>query len=408
MKRMWLLATTIALMSSIYPAMTIGAADQAAVQAVSLEKYMTAPVPASTAVKKKTDSPKPVKVVDLDKLDKAGQAPSGPVKVKPGSIDKALLPIPFTPLDEAAFSVSGIQSGDTLQQVESVFGKPDTYTQSEHYTTLIYKNKQISMRVILRNDTADILKQPGNNRKAVRIGVESLFLTKSDDVTMGRNVRLGNSPEILVRQYGIPDKVLRDAEANVYYFVYISPDKNSMLVFAVRDRKVQRIAMMPPRPPYVTEAMPKLAPGTMTKQDFTLMGFGLEQPFEPNKYNMWVNMIPRNDSVFWLYGNYGMQIDRHKKIKRLFLMSNHAYTSRGATLGYHISTIFALYGMPNRYETGPNGSQYDDAYYYDSPYQQGASLVFVVKHDGGFVDDIILTDSPVKGIQSPMERYGLA
>ena len=65
------------------------------------------------------------------------------------------------------------------------------------------------------------------------------------------------------------------------------------------------------------------------------MGFSLEDPFEANKYNMWTNMITNKGNKFWIYGDYGVEIDRHNTIKRVFLMTNNAYTNRGATLGYH-------------------------------------------------------------------------
>lgn len=47
------------------------------------------------------------------------------------------------------------------------------------------------------------------------------------------------------------------------------------------------------------------------------------------------------------------------------------------------------------------------AYYYDSPYQKGVSLVIIMRHNEPYVDDIILTSTPIKNIQDPMERYGL-
>ena len=51
--------------------------------------------------------------------------------------------------------------------------------------------------------------------------------------------------------------------------------------------------------------------------------------------------------------------------------------------------------------------QFVDAYYYDSPFQKGVSLVFISKHQTDYVDDVLLISEPIKNIQDPMERYGL-
>lgn len=87
---------------------------------------------------------------------------------------------------------------------------------------------------------------------------------------------------------------------------------------------------MPVRPPYITgdEPADRMKLG---ERDFTLMGFGLNQPFEPNKYNMWTNLVKRNNSNFWLYGDYGVEVDRRNIVQKVFLLTNNAYTGRGAT-----------------------------------------------------------------------------
>lgn len=106
-----------------------------------------------------------------------------------------------------------------------------------------------------------------------------------------------------------------------------------MYVFAIGNRRIERVALMPVRPPYITgdEPADRMKLG---ERDFTLMGFGLNQPFEPNKYNMWTNLVKRNNSNFWLYGDYGVEVDRRNIVQKVFLLTNNAYTGRGATLGY--------------------------------------------------------------------------
>ena len=269
-----------------------------------------------------------------------------------------------------------------------------------------YNDKDLKMRFTFRNKTADSLRYSADTRKAVLPGAESMFLSAGTNILIGRDVRLKYPAEVLLRQYGLPDSVLRDADANVYYFTYESPRKDVMYVFAIGNRRIERVALMPVRPPYITgdEPADRMKLG---ERDFTLMGFGLNQPFEPNKYNMWTNLVKRNNSNFWLYGDYGVEVDRRNIVQKVFLLTNNAYTGRGATLGYHVSTILALYGRPDRVEWGPDKEKSVDAYYYDSPYQKGVSLVIVVRHNEPYVDDIILTSTPIKNIQDPMERYGL-
>jgi hypothetical protein len=318
----------------------------------------------------------------------------------------ALDSLTIPPLGPADFFIGNVRSGDTLQKVKRIFGTPSKYSQSNHYTETRYTDTDLDMRFILRNDTATILKQTIGERKGVRVGVDSVFLAKGKDVVMSRSIRLKSPAEVLVRQFGIPTDVLRDADANVYYFVYANPSGFDMLAFAIGDRKIERVALMPPRPPYVTGVVAPTKEQRLDR-DFTLMGFAIEKPFQPNKYNMWNSLVKRHGNNFWLYGDYGVEVDRRNTVRKVFLLTNNAFTGRGATLGYHVSTILALYGHPDRVEIGPDADKSVDAYYYDSPFQKGVSLVFVLKHDTHYVDDVILTSTPISNLQDPMERYGL-
>ena len=312
----------------------------------------------------------------------------------------------IAPLEAGDFYIGSIHSGDSPMKVKRIFGNPSKYSTSMHYTSMQYTGKDLKLRFVIRNKLADSLRSSGDSRKSVRPGVESAFLTTGTNILIGRDMRLKYPIEVLLRQFGLPDSVLRDTDANVYYVTYESPKKDAMYVFAVGNRRVERVALMPVRPPYIT-GEPSKDPMKLTEKDFTLMGFGLNQPFEANKYNMWNKLVKRNNSSFWLYGDYGVEVDRRNMVQKVFLLTNNGYTSRGATLGYHVSTILALYGRPDRVEWGPDKEKSVDAYYYDSPYQKGVSLVIIMRHNEPYVDDVILTSTPIKNIQDPMERYGL-
>lgn len=367
------------------------------------------------AESKETKEPKAQKAERADKADKADKKEQ-PQRWKAASDSEiakrldGLDTLTITPVESSDFYIGSIHSGDSMQKIKRIFGTPTKYSKSLHYTTVRYEDKDKTMRFLVRNDTASILKRTVGERKAVRVGVEDIFLSKGKNVIIGRGMRLKYPVEMLLRLYGVPTNVLRDADANVYYFIYENPNKDDMYVFAVGNRRVERVALMPVRPPFVEEQDMNYLKDRKDRleRDFTLMGFGLEKPFQPNKYNMWNNLVQRKGDDFWLYGDYGVEVDRRNTVKKVFLLTNNAYTSRGATLGYHMSTVFALYGKPDRVEVGPEGEEKSvDAYYYDSPYQKGVSLVFVAKHESQYVDDVILTGTPITNLQDPMERYGL-
>ena len=165
--------------------------------------------------------------------------------------------------------------------------------------------------------------------------------------------------------------------------------------------------MMPPRMPYAAKNNRALPYDMPAKEDFTLMGCAPAAPFTQNKYNTWQTVIKRGHTNFWLYGDYGVEVDSTGTVHNVFLLSNSAFTGRGITLGYHVSTLLAAYGVPNRIDIGPDTEDSVDAYYYDSPFDRGTSLVFILKHDKHYISDIILTDRPIKDLQDSLGRYDL-
>jgi len=343
-------------------------------------------------------------------------APTGPLGEKSKEILSILTPLtPVTaaqrqllaqqdtlhviPLIAADLNIQGIERGFSQAQVEERLGKPVRITKTDHFMTLHYGNDKESLRCVLRTE-----QETADGRLAYTPQVDAVFLAKGDTVSIGRNIFLHNPVELVLRRYGVPHNVLRDAAANVYYLVYEAGRTD--LIFAVAERKVQRVALMEARYPYHRE--PALTGRqAREKRDFTLMGFGLDEPFIANRYNMWNNQLKRGTDTFWLYNNYGVAVDGKNKVKRVFLLTNSGYTDRGATLGYHVSTVLGLYGYPDHVDhtgTDPKGV---DVYYYSSPYQPGVYLAFVIKRDTQYVDDVILTEGPLHDVQNPTARYGL-
>lgn len=318
-------------------------AGAAAVTAEKAGTSQTAPKAAKAAAYGTSDKDGKVDK-KADKTDKDGKDSKKETAHVPTDDDCVLLDslntLSIPPLQASDFYIGSIHHGDSPAKVKRIFGPPTKFSRSTHYTTMQYNDKDLKMRFVFRNKTADSLRYSAGNRKAVIPGAESMFLSSGTNILIGRDVRLKYPAEVLLRQYGLPDSVLRDADANVYYFTYESPRKDVMYVFAIGNRRIERVALMPVRPPYITgeEAADRMKLG---ERDFTLMGFGLNQPFEANKYNMWTNLVKRNNSNFWLYGDYGVEVDRRNIVQKVFLLTNNAYTGRGATLGYHVSTILA-------------------------------------------------------------------
>lgn len=345
-------------------------------------------------------SPKETKPEEAKKDDKTADT-----MLTPEQVDAIEIPDPVI-LSKLDFQIGTIRRGNTLNKVKRIFGSPTKYSQSTHYTTMQYDRDDLKLRVVSRNETVPVLKRQEEGRRPVRTGVDAVYLGHGENILLGRELHLKMPTEVLVRQFGIPTNVLRDADANVYYMVYQHPTENTDMIFAIANRKIERVALMQARPPY-SDGNEQLTQQKRAERDFTLMGFGLDVPFQANKYNMWNNLVKRDTHNFWLYGDYGVEVDKRNMVRKVFLLTNNAYTSRGATLGYHISTILKLYGRPDRVEMGPGGEKSVDAYYYDSSFQKGVSLVFVVRHETQYVEDVILTDSPIKNLQDPMTRYGL-
>lgn len=343
-------------------------------------------------------------------------APTGPLGEKSKEILSILTPLtPVTaaqrqllaqqdtlhviPLIAADLNIQGIERGFSQAQVEERLGKPVRITKTDHFMTLHYGNDKESLRCVLRTE-----QETAAGRLTYTPQVDAVFLAKGDTVSIGRNIFLHNPVELVLRRYGVPHNVLRDAAANVYYLVYEAGRTD--LIFAVAERKVQRVALMEARYPYHREQA-LTGRQAREKRDFTLMGFGLDEPFIANRYNMWNNQLKRGTDTFWLYNNYGVAVDGKNKVKRVFLLTNSGYTDRGATLGYHVSTVLGLYGYPDHVDhtgTDPKGV---DVYYYSSPYQPGVYLAFVIKRDTQYVDDVILTEGPLHDVQNPTARYGL-
>ena len=140
------------------------------VGAVSADGSPAQSEPALPAVQSRTGAAAQTAVAgegeEADKKDKKKPISNGKVLTKEeiGAMDIAVPSV----LHAGDFHVGGIHCGDSLRKVRSLYGSPTKYARSAHYTTMQYDGKDIAMRVRSRNDTADILKETGEEREGVR------------------------------------------------------------------------------------------------------------------------------------------------------------------------------------------------------------------------------------------------
>ena len=138
--------------------------------------------------------------------------------------EKAALPegveaVPLSPLKDGAFAVGKLHKGTCLEEVLKIYGYPQKRTETTHLLKLTYEKEDLAMRVILRKPVAPALKENNIDKNRIQTGVESVYLTKGDSVIIGDDLTIGTPVEILIRRFGRPDRLLRDTDANVYYFV---------------------------------------------------------------------------------------------------------------------------------------------------------------------------------------------
>lgn len=320
----------------------------------------------------------------------------------------------IAPLTMNDFSVANVHLGESTATILHKWGAPTTYQNTTHLTSMIYEKGKNRVVLSVRNSlppSLSTIQLPVERRRG---GLEKITVTGTDsEFTTERAVKIGDGVESLVRKYGRPQNILRDSMADTYYMVYGSPDQQELLSITVKRFVVSQIDLL--YGDAGTTLLPKAADvrpidsGKYEQRDFRLMGITVGETFEDNKFDLWQRRIDQEGTAFWFYKDYCVWVGKDKVVKRVFLLTNNAYTARGVSIGNRLSTLLGLYGSPDLIEKGGDDvtKKIVDAYYYVNAGAKPAYLVFLVNRTGSFIDDIMLTDSPVTNKQDTTKRYGL-
>ena len=132
-------------------------------------------------------APKAAKAAAYGTSDKDGKDSKKETAHVPTDDDCVLLDslntLSIPPLQASDFYIGSIHHGDSPAKVKRIFGPPTKFSRSTHYTTMQYNDKDLKMRFVFRNKTADSLRYSAGNRKAVIPGAESMFLSSGTMLT---------------------------------------------------------------------------------------------------------------------------------------------------------------------------------------------------------------------------------
>ncbi|WP_288797747.1 hypothetical protein [uncultured Megasphaera sp.] len=339
---------------------------------------------------------KPVPIRDNDTIADlvATLQPLAPLSKEDAKTIAAWDSVVIAPLTKEDINIGGIYRGMSGKQLIARFGQPQKRQKKDRLVTWTYEQPNQSFHCELR------MTRNGKEEDAL---VEAMTLTKGQDIDIGRKIHLNMPTEQLLCTFGVPHNVLRDVKANVYYIIYEQADTD--LIFAVAERRIQRVAFMPARYPYHNEQAVTRREERV-ERDFSLMGYSLGDELVKRQYNMWKSKLHRGSYTVWLYGDYGVLVNAKGNVERIFLLTNSGYTSRGVTLGYRLSTVLALYGQPEFVVWGKKDEGVD-VYYYHHPVLSSAYLAIVIKRETQRVDDVIVTAMPLVRLQDQLARYGL-
>lgn len=264
-----------------------------------------------------------------------------------------------------------------------------------------------TLQIWIEKELPASLKQVSLPKEALRSGVTRVYVTAPFlSLPTCAGVRAGDGVSYLLDHYGVPSAVLRDADTGVYRFVYQDKDTKKTLVFYGKERNIEAVELR-----YDDQGLYQEAIKGQKDRDFTLMGLSIGDTFMTNRYDTWQRLIEQDDNSFWFYKTYGVWTDKNKVIKRIFLATNEAYSSRGITLGNKAETVLRVYGQPNWIEKGQVGDapagEVVDAWYYVKKGEKPVYLIFLINQERSVVEDVILSDSPIANKQNTSNRYGL-
>lgn len=93
---------------------------------------------------------------------------------------------PVRPLKDELFVIGGLRKGMSAAEVLQKYGQPQERSETTHFLKLVYRTDDLGMRVVLRKPVAESLRLNNIDNGVIETGVESVFLTKSDTLVIGK------------------------------------------------------------------------------------------------------------------------------------------------------------------------------------------------------------------------------
>lgn len=249
-----------------------------------------------------------------------------------------------------------------------------------------------------------------------------------------RGIGIGKTRGTILFAYGAPQAMWRDVKADTVSLIYkFEKSKNSVkikkefttpvakdnrestplatygdseassqyLVFTLKNNKVSAIDMIDGevwsrlKLPAVQEQYYRA--NKLTADDFSLMGYRVNEPFVSNQDEQWQQRGFLYDDEFIAYDDMLIGYDKRQTVVRAMITKSTALTRRGISIGDSKYLLLYLYGMPTSMEadTAANGDPLM-VYTYKNPDSAYSYLLFTVGEKDNFIKTVMLSDRPNK------------
>ncbi len=279
----------------------------------------------------------------------------------------------------------------------------------------------------------DTLRREGLDYTYAPQTITNIHITGGTDET-DRGIGIGKTRGTVLFAYGAPQGMWRDVKNGTVALIYkYEKTKNSVknkqefntpvakdnkestllttnsnsasasqyLVFTLKNNKVSAIDMIDGevwsrlRLPAVQEQYYRA--NHLTADDFSLMGYRVNEPFVSNQDEQWQQRGFLYDDEFIAYDDILVGYDKKQMVARAMITKSTALTRRGISIGDSKYLLLYLYGMPTSMEadTAANGDPLM-VYTYKNPDSAYSYLLFTVGEKDNFIKTVMLSDRPNK------------
>lgn len=279
----------------------------------------------------------------------------------------------------------------------------------------------------------DTLRREGLDYTFAPQTITNIHITEGTAETV-RDIGIGKTRGTILFAYGAPQGMWRDAKTGTVALIYkyekskksvkskkefaspvakdnregtplttngINASSSQYLVFTLKNNKVSAIDMIDGQVwsrlklPAVQEQFYKA--NQLTADDFSLMGYRVNEPFVSNQDEQWQQRGFLYDDEFIAYDDVLVGYDKNQMVVRAMITKSTALTRRGISIGDSKYLLLYLYGMPTSVEadTAANGDPLM-IYTYKNPDSAYSYLLFTVGEKDNFIKTVMLSDRPNK------------